>query len=125
MPLTGFFADRLGRRDAVYALLILANAALLVLLPIVGPRTGHDGLIVLTLLLSVSYAGIILPYSLLPSLVPPAAVGTATGLVNTLCYGTNFFYPIALAALADATGTLTPIFLLVAAGSTVAGLIVL
>jgi len=125
MPLVGFCADRLGRREAVYAALVIANAALLAVLPLVGPRAGERELIVLTLLISVSYAGIILPYSLLPSLVPASAAGTASGLINTLTYSTNFLYPIALGWVADATGTLAPILLVVAAGSGAAGLIAL
>ncbi|HEX2173878.1 MAG TPA: MFS transporter, partial [Dehalococcoidia bacterium] len=103
-PLTGFVADRTGRRKLVFLTGIAATGVSAVGFALIAPHVGLPVHLAMMVVLSLSTSATVLPFSIASNLVEPAVFGTAVGLMNSFYFVGAVLYPVILGAVVDLTG---------------------
>jgi MFS family permease len=109
-PLAGFISDWLGRRKVIYvfsqAMCMLACLAFALL----GPGAGFAGAALVALVTGLMLGGLVTPFVMVVELFPADLIGTASGVVNTFCFGGSLLIPVLVGKILDISGSFPAAF---------------
>ena len=112
-PLSGWVADRLGRRRPVFLAGQLVGVPLCLAFAFLVPGGGATRIVVVACLAGFAIFGMLMPFVMAAEVAPPELVGTASGVVTMFCY-LGGLVPVAVGAVLDATGSFRAGFLVCA-----------